>query len=271
MSTRMGRRVSIAMIRIVAISALAAFLPVAFPAAAAAQCGTPPNAPCSGTFQTTFYDTEEVPSENGTGAGDNIIRLVNPVGCANGGVSNAICPSETNLCAMIYVFDQFEELGECCGCPVTPQGLISLSVEKNLIANWGLARALNNSGVVDIISAAPNYPANQQPKCSGVNGCNGGCDPMMSYTPTPELKGYILHNNVIDSRLTYKSKPVLTLGLTEVPLADAGDADSKTLNYLVNECAALIGNNTPPNGFCTCVPPPAAGTKQKRHSPSPNK
>src|ERR1017187_2308541 len=43
--------------------------------------------------------------------------------------------TENNLWASIYVFDDSEELTECCSCVITPDGLLSESVNKNLTAN----------------------------------------------------------------------------------------------------------------------------------------
>ena len=40
-----------------------------------------------------------------------------------------------NLYANIYVFDDSEELTECCSCVITPDGLLSESVNQNLTAN----------------------------------------------------------------------------------------------------------------------------------------
>jgi hypothetical protein len=72
---------------------------------------------------------------NTEGAGDNIIRLVNPNGAANANLAGA--KAET-VCAMVYVFDDDQEMGECCGCPVTSAQLATFSVEKNLTSNWAL-------------------------------------------------------------------------------------------------------------------------------------
>lgn len=47
---------------------------------------------------------------------DPVIRLINPNGAANGNLAGA---KEQTVCAMIYVFDDDEEMGECCGCPLS--------------------------------------------------------------------------------------------------------------------------------------------------------
>jgi hypothetical protein len=61
--------------------------------------------------------------------------------------------TENNLYASIYVFDDSEELTECCSCQITPDGLLSESVNKNLTAN-PLTGIKPTRGVIKIISSA---------------------------------------------------------------------------------------------------------------------
>jgi hypothetical protein len=49
-------------------------------------------------------------------------------------LSNAGLTQE-DLCAMVYVFDESQELTECCGCRVTDNGLRTLSLGTDLTAN----------------------------------------------------------------------------------------------------------------------------------------
>lgn len=149
MSMSKRRRVSLEL-----ISAAALFAIVAMPAAVGAQtCGGEGNPPCSGTFLNGYYDTAEPPAQNGSGAGDNILRLNNPTR-ANG-----------TLCAMIYVFNDDEEMGACCGCPLSPDKLLSLSVQQNLTSNWVISPGITDAGIIDIISATPDH-TNQAPPVS---------------------------------------------------------------------------------------------------------
>ena len=59
----------------------------------------------------TYYNT----SGNPAGGGDNILTLINPNGSANSNLGNPAA----NTCAMIYVFNEAQGMGECCGCPLT--------------------------------------------------------------------------------------------------------------------------------------------------------
>ena len=57
------------------------------------------------------------------------------------------------ICANIYVFDPNEEPVSCCACPVTPNGLVSLSARDSLVAN-PLTFNNPNSLVVKIVYTA---------------------------------------------------------------------------------------------------------------------
>lgn len=184
-----------------------------------------------------YYDVDE-----DTGGGDNILVLVNPSGNGNfsfGRVQNA--------CAMIYVFDDDEEMGECCGCPLTPAQIATFSVEFNLTSNWGI-RGIdgvdNDSGTIAIRSTLPNAPNCQSFSEPGTiaPACNGGCDPTNGYNGTPTLLGSITHDQIIDH-------PPSTL--TEVSLFDNGPGDPMNNTYLIQQCAALVGNGSG-GGICTC-------------------
>jgi len=84
------------------------------------------------------------------GAPDATVRFDNP-----GTVETEGGGSPESLCAMIYVFDNDQQLSECCGCLVTPNGLRTLSVSKDLTSN-PLTGVVSNNGVIKIVSELPN-------------------------------------------------------------------------------------------------------------------
>jgi len=66
-----------------------------------------------------------------------------------------------NLWASFYVFDDSQELQECCSCAVTPDGLTSESMNNNLTGN-PLTGRLKSTGVIKMISSSvaaggPNF------------------------------------------------------------------------------------------------------------------
>jgi len=190
--------------------------------------------------------------------GDNIIRLINPNGAANGNLAGA---KTQTVCAMIYVFDDDEEMGECCGCPLSSAQLANFSVEKNLTSNWGLQGGpeggingfggQNAFGSIAIVAAAPNAPA-----CLHQSGaCNGGCDPTnvpgYSVTTASNLLGSITHNQIVVTRILTTTSAEAILGLTETALSDDAGGDPTNLTYLQEQCGALVGNGTG-GGICNC-------------------
>ena len=62
------------------------------------------------------------------GNGDSFINMVNDGASALGGATG-------NLCVNIYTFDSSEEMLSCCTCVITPNGLVSLSVNESLLSN----------------------------------------------------------------------------------------------------------------------------------------
>lgn len=75
------------------------------------------------------------------------LRLIN-----DGAVSSSSPLGD--LCAAIYVFTPDEQLAECCSCRVTPNGLLSLSVNTNLTSNTLTGRTPTR-GVVKVLSSFP--------------------------------------------------------------------------------------------------------------------
>ena len=69
--------------------------------------------------------------------------------------------STKDLCAMIYVLDQNQQLTECCGCVVSADGLRTLSWQNDLLGN-PLTGVKSTSGTVHIVAA--DYASN--PTCN---------------------------------------------------------------------------------------------------------
>ena len=81
------------------------------------------------------------------------LRLDNPGSVASGTVW------VSDLWALIYVFDADQQLVECCGCRLTPDGLRVLDVNKDLTSNPnnGLF-SLSGTGVIKVASSNYSNP-----------------------------------------------------------------------------------------------------------------
>ncbi len=62
--------------------------------------------------------------------------------------------SNTTLCAAIYAFNANQQMLSCCSCPVSVNGLLSLSVVNNLLGGSPAPR----QGVIEVVSSNPGGP-----------------------------------------------------------------------------------------------------------------
>ena len=167
------------------------------------------------TFSVAYFDASLVPV--GTAGPDESIRIVNP-----GVQSTASVLGD--LCANIYVFDNTQELKECCSCPVTANGYIRLSVNTNLTGNPGNGAAFNIGSVAvvpSVLSAATT------------------CD-ATSVSPVPSLDVWSTHiaNRGAGFRLVETLAPSTPLSTGE-------------LSGLQNVCGFIVANQSGA-GICSC-------------------
>ena len=86
--------------------------------------------------------------------GDSFINITN-TGAAGAGLAAGTSASTTGaICANIYAFAPDEQMVSCCSCPVTPNGLVSLSARNDLISNT-LTPAVPTSLVVKLLATLP--------------------------------------------------------------------------------------------------------------------
>jgi hypothetical protein len=91
--------------------------------------------------QSPQYQIGYYSNNNNTSGLDQEVRIIDPNILTSGGA-----------CAMLYVFDQYQNLKECCGCYVTINGLLELSVHTNLLAD-PFDGIVPNSGNIKLLSA----------------------------------------------------------------------------------------------------------------------
>ena len=159
-------------------------------------------------FQVNYYS-----GANTRGVADGTVRIVNP-GTSGG-----------TLCANIYVFSPDQQLDECCSCPITPNGLLTLSVNRDLTSNT-LTGRVRTSGVIKIVSSA----------CGAAPTGPGGANPV-----TAGLRAWATHIQ----RLSTGANAV-----TEEEFQDAG-LSAAELARITDQCSD-IGDNGSGSGICTC-------------------
>ncbi len=172
------------------------------------------------------YFVDYYANANTPGAPDATVRVINPGTTDDPG---HVGTEAEDLCALIYVFDANQELSECCGCYVSPNALLTLSVNNNLTANPLLGSKLK-TGVVKIVSSTENM--------TGV--C--GCDPTF-INPTPTLRAWATHiQNKVGTAYP------ITEGESQAATLGVGEATD-----LAEDCTVLkeLGSGA---GVCKCPP-----------------
>jgi hypothetical protein len=161
------------------------------------------------TYALTYYS-----NANTTGAPDATLRVIND-GNTGG-----------NLCAAFYVFDDSQEMQECCSCPVSADGIVAESVNTHLLSN-SLTSFVNHRGVIKVVST---------------NAPSGSCNPTNG-AATAGIRGWLTHIQKGVGR---------TFTATQTVLHDANLAAAE-LASLQQFCSfeIILGSG---RGTCTCNP-----------------
>lgn len=86
--------------------------------------------------------------------GDSLINITNS-GARGAGLAYGTSASITGaLCLNVYAFSPDEQMISCCSCPLTPNGLVSLSAQQDLISN-SLTPAAPFSIVIKLVATVP--------------------------------------------------------------------------------------------------------------------
>jgi hypothetical protein len=187
----------------------------------AAFAQAPADAPAAGAYQSDWYQVRYAAN---LGAGDSVINLTNT------GAQNGLDPAG-RICVNVYTFDPNEELISCCACPVTPNGLKSLSARGDLISNT-LTPGVPSGITVKLI-------ADQKFTPGGVLICNASTPFAGSLARGMRAWGTTIH--------ALPTTPV-TYGVTETPFSIA-ELSVSELAKVTSYCAFIQNNGS---GFGIC-------------------
>jgi hypothetical protein len=160
--------------------------------------------------------------------GDSTFHIVNP-GTAVTTLNSNGQPTNGQLCANIYVFNTDEQEVECCGCELTADSEITLSLETDLLGNPINPRNVTHDGVIKIVSALPNASP---------------CDPAAEnnpIVPTPELRAWGTRS---------QTQAGTNLIETEEEFAPAPLTGSE-LTFAESLCSSIESQGSG-KGVCTC-------------------
>jgi hypothetical protein len=136
-----------------------------------------------------------------------------------------------SICANVYVFQPDEEIVSCCSCPVTPNGLVSLSAQRDLISNPLFAHGAPTSIVIKLVATIPQG-----------NSCSGSANLITTDQLAPGMVawGTTIHAN--------NSAAAGTYAVTETAFTPASLTTAE-LSRLTNLCNFAVAQGSG-NGIC---------------------
>lgn len=165
--------------------------------------------------------------------GDSYVNITNTgTALATGGAGD--------ICANAYVFDPSEEMVSCCSCLVTPNALVSLSVQNDLIGNT-LSPSTPTSVVIKLLASSPAGAGQTSGTSSTV------CDPTSIGNGSPQ-QGSFLVPGMHAWGTTLHALPGGTYGLAETDFSDGGLSPAE-LAHLTTFCGFINSNGS---GFGIC-------------------
>ena len=162
-------------------------------------------------------------------SGDSVINITNTG--ANGAALNGpgFGGAAGNICVNVYAFSPDEQLVSCCSCLITPNGLVSLSVNSDLISNT-LTGVRPNSVVVKLVNTGAD---------AGFTGT--------SCTNSAALAGsaaFPIAGGSLAFGTTIHGAPVAgTFAVTETAFS-RGTLSRAELASITNRCTNTIGNGS---------------------------
>jgi hypothetical protein len=159
-----------------------------------------------GQGDNSVYFVAYFSNANTQGSPDAVLRLVNDGDASSAEVAGVL---NGKLYASLYVLDDSQVMQECCNCALTPDGLLSESVNKNLMSNTLTGGFLEtNRGVIEIISSTTNDPTNNSPKA----GLRGWITHIQAAENIPETAPfYVSETRLADSNLSASEKTDLEM------------------------------------------------------------
>ncbi|MDQ2946414.1 MAG: hypothetical protein M3Y27_10805 [Acidobacteriota bacterium] len=177
--------------------------------------------------------------------GDSYINLT------NAGTLDGRAPAG-NICVNVYTFDPAEELISCCACPITPNGLVSLSARNDLISNT-LTPGVPTSVTVKLVSSAVFDPNGVNISATSCNASGPGTGVIGAPGPPPVPNtGNIITRGMrawaTTLHLNTSGSPAVGYQKTETPFSGA-ELSATELTKLQQFCGFIQANGS---GFGIC-------------------
>jgi hypothetical protein len=202
------------------------------------SCGPVADSPCALELQNYF-------SNASTTGGQAFVNITAPLEGIPTASTPAVRVGET--CAMIYVFNTEQSTQACCGCPVTADGLLTLSISSSLAGNPVALGQIVHDGSIRIIPSLPNATPPAPPNTiPAYEGCDSTarvcCDPTARSTGNQLIPG---------SKLVAWGQHIQNTQITEKKFEVNPPTPAELNDGLPGACAAItrLGSG---QGDCIC-------------------
>ena len=191
---------------------------------------------------------------NVTAAGNAYVNVVAPFEGNATSATGSVANGET--CAMMYVFDTSQAMEECCGCPISADGLLSFSITNQLAQQpVGDSTAGVNSlenGSIRILSTKATFTPITWLGGGDVIPSYVGCDFANSvcYDPTGDYNGDGTGSLAAASELVAWAQHIQNTQITEGEFEVAPFSESD-FDELPTTCGSLVTEGSGA-GVCIC-------------------
>ena len=148
-----------------------------------------------------------------------------------------------DLCANIYVFNDVQEMQECCSCPLSANSLTTLSVINELTSNPANPTESLSAGVIKILGSSPTT-------CTNTPGS------VSAGTLTAARLAEGLHAWINHTETMFSNQPPTFPVTTSTSVEEFAHSalDSGELAYLQGDCALIheLPRISTHPGICTC-------------------
>ena len=147
--------------------------------------------------------------------------------------TSAFAVQNGDMCVSVYAFSPDEQMVSCCSCLVTPNGLVNLSVKRDLTAN-ALTPIVASSTVVELVATRRTGSA--------------ACDPGTFSTAEQLADGMVAWGTSLHALPVTAGTPAGSYGLAETPFSK-GTLTGDHLNRLAQICSFMRANGS---GYGIC-------------------
>lgn len=171
--------------------------------------------------------------------GDSVVNVTN-----TGASATTPFPTENGvLCVNVYTFSPDEQLISCCSCPVTPNGLASLSARNDLISNT-LTPGVPTSIVIKLLASTGTGSS-----CSAATA-GAGANALFPAGPGGNAlgSGLAAWGTTLHALPVTPGSPATTYGVSETPFTTA-TLSAAELSRITTLCGFIQSNGS---GFGIC-------------------